>query len=118
MNELAWALERPGRWSATRTMSTSEPIGENPTDTTDPHRLPPAIGVDADGLVHRAPARFASEVLLTDGAGHVVTSRDLHGRDRETWVDYVADRRGWADCWLGERLTAGEVDVRIAEAPA
>jgi len=97
-------------------MSATNSTGQEGTDSTDPHRLPPAFGVDADGLVHRAAAGFANHVLLTDGDGEIVTTRDLHGRDRETWTDYVAAERGWADCWLGERLSRSEIDQRITVA--
>jgi hypothetical protein len=100
-------------------MSINDSTGENSTGTTDytpDDRLPPAIGVDADGLVHHVAAQFPSTAILSDG-DEVVTSYELPTlAGREDWVTEVTETRGWADCWADERLTPREVDQRIAEA--
>jgi hypothetical protein len=97
-------------------MSTSDPTGENSTGTTDPHRLPPAIGVDADGLVHHVSEQFPSVAILTDGDEVVATYELPTLAGRTDWVTEVRETVGWKQCWADEGLTPVEIEARIAEA--
>jgi len=97
-------------------MSTNETPG-NESSGPDPHRLPPAIGVDADGLVHHARAGFTTHVVLAEPGGTVVTTHKLPTEmDRDQWVTHVANKRGWTDAWHGQRLTPVKINERIAAA--
>jgi hypothetical protein len=95
-------------------MSKSAPAELQGSATTE--QLPPAIGVDADGLVHHVSEQFPSVAILSDG-DEVVTTYELPTMaGRDDWVDEVAETVGWTQCWAGERLTPVEIESRIAEA--
>ena len=51
------------------------------------------LGVDSEGATHHY-SRIAGVVAVveTDGSVH---KTELKGRPLETWIDFVADERGW-----------------------
>jgi hypothetical protein len=95
-------------------MSKSAPAELQGSATTE--QLPPAIGVDADGLVHHVSEQFPSIAILSDGE-EVVTTYDLPTlAGREDWVEEVRETVGWKQCWADEGLTPVEIEACIAEA--
>jgi hypothetical protein len=85
-----------------------------------PDHLPPAIGVDADGLVHHVSRQFPREAVVTTNGEAVVGRHALpaFGIDsRSGWVELVDDRTGWIDEWADKHpMTAREIEAAIARA--
>jgi hypothetical protein len=98
-------------------MSANEPAvqeSDAPSDS-----LPPAIGVDVDGLVHHVAAQFPRQAIITSDGETVVGRHSLsaYGLDsRAGWVAHVATELGWTDEWAGQRLTGPEIQAAIAAA--
>jgi len=51
------------------------------------------LGVDSEGATHHY-SRIAGTVAIVETDGNVHRT-DLEERPLETWIDYVADERGW-----------------------
>jgi len=96
-------------------METTDSAGDESTGTTVRSDLPPAIGVDAEGLVHHCASKFARRVYLVDGTGEVVDDYHMDSRSRAEWVAFVRERRGWRDCWHDERVPPAELPTRIGK---
>lgn len=63
----------------------------------------PLLGRDKTGAVHRLDATGRVVYVLYDG--ELARSESIRNRGLSTWVQFVADRRGWADLYYDERPT-------------
>lgn len=65
------------------------------------------IGRDADGADHYVEPGQRIFVVRHEADGDELEHiEELNGRSVSTWVDYVADRRGWVVCTYDDRSMA------------
>lgn len=79
-------------------MTTNASGSQKPTDRIDQLAL---LGTDAAGAEHRLDTTGRVVYVLRDG--EVQQAESIRNRGLEAWVQYVADRRGWAELHVDER---------------
>ena len=80
-----------------RSIQKFETTDEKPTDLPSRARN---IGRDAEGATHYV---VPGDRVYVVADGEIEREQSLHGRSLGTWVDYVADARGWDDLRYDDR---------------